>query len=83
MLLLGLVRFGMVWFGLVWIGLVRHFSVDSLIDQLVEISVVIRTSKVGNTTVVVVSEVGGTAGAHRANKVVPLLGPEISETIHK
>ena len=58
-------------------------SVDSLIDQLVEISVVIRTSKVGNTTVVVVSEVGGTARAHRANKVVPLLGPEISETIHK
>ena len=58
-------------------------SVDSLIDQLVEISVVIRTSKVGNTTVVVVSEVRGTAGAHRANKVVPLLGPEISETIHQ
>ena len=29
-------------------------SVDSLIDQLVEMSVVIRTSKVGNTTVVVV-----------------------------
>ena len=58
-------------------------SVDSLIDQLVEISVVIRTPEVGNTTVVVVSEVGGTAGAHRANKVVPLLGPEISETIHQ
>ena len=56
---------------------------DSLIDQLVEISVVIRTPEVGNTTVVVMSEVGGTAGAHRANKVVPLLGPKISETIHK
>ena len=68
---------------MVWFGLVRHFSVDSLIDQLVEISVVIRTPEVGNTTVVVVSEVSGTAGADRANKVVPLLGPEISETIHQ
>ena len=58
-------------------------SGDICFDQLVEVSVVIRTSEVGNTTVVVVSEVGGTAGAHRANKVVPLLGPEISETIHQ
>ena len=45
---------------------------------LVEIAVVVGAPEVGNPPVVVVPEVGGTAGADGAQVVVPSLCPEVS-----
>ena len=51
---------------------------DSINDHLVKIFVMVWTSEIGNTTIVVITEVSGTSGAHGSNKVVSFLGSEVS-----
>ena len=52
--------------------------VHSLSDKFVKVSVMVGSSKIGCSSVVVMTEVSGASGAHRANEIIPLLGSKVS-----